>query len=151
LACSFFLNEIIIFAEAGAILSLYNPLECLLFYLSRCSPCETESREINWRCRVLSLAVNSAGYLSQRTRLFPLFHGMEAGSGSLPASPADSGVSDVESSTSSGGNEDANLLLKARLNPNSSLQPSLASHHSHLSSGELDLYIFCPLSFTRLT
>ncbi|XP_029037258.1 ecdysone-induced protein 74EF isoform X2 [Osmia bicornis bicornis] len=56
------------------------------------------------------------------------------GSGSLPASPADSGVSDVESSTSSGGNEDANLLLKARLNPNSSLQPSLASHHSHLSS-----------------
>ncbi|KAI4474310.1 hypothetical protein M0804_014918 [Polistes exclamans] len=57
-----------------------------------------------------------------------------AGSGSLPASPADSGVSDVESSTSSGGNEDANLLLKARLNPNSSLQPSLASHHSHLSS-----------------
>ncbi|XP_050446534.1 ecdysone-induced protein 74EF isoform X1 [Cataglyphis hispanica] len=56
------------------------------------------------------------------------------GSGSLPASPADSGVSDVESSTSSGGNEDANLLLKARLNPNSSLQPGLASHHSHLSS-----------------
>ncbi|XP_015429324.1 PREDICTED: ecdysone-induced protein 74EF isoform A isoform X2 [Dufourea novaeangliae] len=56
------------------------------------------------------------------------------GSGSLPASPADSGVSDVESSTSSGGNEDANLLLKARLNPNTSLQPSLASHHSHLSS-----------------
>ncbi|KAI4503054.1 hypothetical protein M0802_002098 [Mischocyttarus mexicanus] len=56
------------------------------------------------------------------------------GSGSLPASPADSGVSDVESSTSSGGNEDANLLLKARLNPNSSLQPSLTSHHSHLSS-----------------
>lgn len=65
----------------------------------------------------------------------------EAGSGSLPASPADSGVSDVESSTSSGGNEDANLLLKARLNPNSSLQPGLASHHSHLSSGELDLYL----------
>lgn len=62
-----------------------------------------------------------------------------AGSGSLPASPADSGVSDVESSTSSGGNEDANLLLKARLNPNSSLQPSLASHHSHLSSGKLIL------------
>ncbi|XP_018048959.1 PREDICTED: ecdysone-induced protein 74EF isoform X1 [Atta colombica] len=60
-----------------------------------------------------------------------------AGSGSLPASPADSGVSDVESSTSSGGNEDANLLLKARLNPNSSLQPSLASHHSHLSSAAL--------------
>ncbi|XP_034182304.1 ecdysone-induced protein E74 isoform X1 [Osmia lignaria lignaria] len=59
------------------------------------------------------------------------------GSGSLPASPADSGVSDVESSTSSGGNEDANLLLKARLNPNSSLQPSLASHHSHLSSAAL--------------
>ncbi|KAL2737554.1 ecdysone-induced protein 74EF-like isoform X1, partial [Vespula maculifrons] len=58
-------------------------------------------------------------------------------SGSLPASPADSGVSDVESSTSSGGNEDANLLLKARLNPNSSLQPSLASHHSHLSSAAL--------------
>ncbi|XP_076228150.1 ecdysone-induced protein E74 isoform X2 [Nomia melanderi] len=56
------------------------------------------------------------------------------GSGSLPASPADSGVSDVESSTSSGANEDANLLLKARLNPNTSLQPSLASHHSHLSS-----------------
>ncbi|XP_026671950.1 ecdysone-induced protein 74EF isoform X2 [Ceratina calcarata] len=56
------------------------------------------------------------------------------GSGSLPASPADSGVSDVESSTSSGGNEDANLLLKARLNPGSSLQPSLATHHSHLSS-----------------
>ncbi|XP_015126943.1 ecdysone-induced protein 74EF isoform X2 [Diachasma alloeum] len=56
------------------------------------------------------------------------------GSGSLPASPADSGVSDVESSTSSGGNEDANLLLKARLNPNSSLQPNLASHHSHLPS-----------------
>ncbi|XP_043274657.1 ecdysone-induced protein 74EF isoform X2 [Venturia canescens] len=56
------------------------------------------------------------------------------GSGSLPASPADSGVSDVESSTSSGGNEDANLLLKARLNPNSSIQPNLASHHSHLSS-----------------
>ncbi|XP_070159324.1 ecdysone-induced protein E74 isoform X3 [Polyergus mexicanus] len=59
------------------------------------------------------------------------------GSGSLPASPADSGVSDVESSTSSGGNEDANLLLKARLNPNSSLQPGLASHHSHLSSAAL--------------
>ncbi|XP_015429323.1 PREDICTED: ecdysone-induced protein 74EF isoform A isoform X1 [Dufourea novaeangliae] len=59
------------------------------------------------------------------------------GSGSLPASPADSGVSDVESSTSSGGNEDANLLLKARLNPNTSLQPSLASHHSHLSSAAL--------------
>ncbi|XP_066595189.1 ecdysone-induced protein 74EF-like isoform X6 [Prorops nasuta] len=56
------------------------------------------------------------------------------GSGSLPASPADSGVSDVESSTSSGGNEDANLLLKARLNPNSSLQQSLPTHHSHLSS-----------------
>ncbi|XP_033321596.1 ecdysone-induced protein E74 isoform X2 [Megalopta genalis] len=56
------------------------------------------------------------------------------GSGSLPASPADSGVSDVESSTSSGANEDANLLLKTRLNPNTSLQPSLASHHSHLSS-----------------
>ncbi|XP_008212588.1 ecdysone-induced protein 74EF isoform X2 [Nasonia vitripennis] len=57
------------------------------------------------------------------------------GSGSLPASPADSGVSDVESSTSSGGNEDANLLLKARLNPNSSLQSSLAaSHHSHLTA-----------------
>lgn len=62
---------------------------------------------------------------------------MLIGSGSLPASPADSGVSDVESSTSSGGNEDANLLLKARLNPNSSLQPSLPStHHSHLSAGE---------------
>ncbi|XP_076228151.1 ecdysone-induced protein E74 isoform X3 [Nomia melanderi] len=59
------------------------------------------------------------------------------GSGSLPASPADSGVSDVESSTSSGANEDANLLLKARLNPNTSLQPSLASHHSHLSSAAL--------------
>ncbi|XP_033226898.1 ecdysone-induced protein 74EF isoform X5 [Belonocnema kinseyi] len=60
------------------------------------------------------------------------------GSGSLPASPADSGVSDVESSTSSGGNEDANLLLKARLNPNSSLQPSLASsHHSHLTAAAL--------------
>ncbi|XP_024945869.1 ecdysone-induced protein 74EF isoform X2 [Cephus cinctus] len=56
------------------------------------------------------------------------------GGGSLPASPADSGVSDVESSTSSGANEDANLLLKARLNPNSSLQPSLASHHSHLTT-----------------
>ncbi|XP_033321597.1 ecdysone-induced protein E74 isoform X3 [Megalopta genalis] len=59
------------------------------------------------------------------------------GSGSLPASPADSGVSDVESSTSSGANEDANLLLKTRLNPNTSLQPSLASHHSHLSSAAL--------------
>ncbi|XP_051167049.1 ecdysone-induced protein 74EF isoform X1 [Leptopilina boulardi] len=60
------------------------------------------------------------------------------GSGSLPASPADSGVSDVESSTSSGGNEDANLLLKARLNPNSSLQPSIASsHHSHLTAAAL--------------
>ncbi|XP_057326978.1 ecdysone-induced protein 74EF isoform X3 [Microplitis mediator] len=59
------------------------------------------------------------------------------GSGSLPASPADSGVSDVESSTSSGGNEDANLLLKARLNPNSSLQPNLGSHHSHLPSAAI--------------
>ncbi|KAK0179742.1 hypothetical protein PV327_005464 [Microctonus hyperodae] len=59
---------------------------------------------------------------------------VDVGSGSLPASPADSGVSDVESSTSSGGNDDANLLLKARLNPNSSLQPSLSSHHSHLPS-----------------
>ncbi|CAB0044708.1 unnamed protein product [Trichogramma brassicae] len=57
-----------------------------------------------------------------------------SGNGSLPASPADSGVSDVESSTSSGANEDTNLLLKARLNPNS-LQPSLASsHHSHLTA-----------------
>ncbi|KYN03859.1 hypothetical protein ALC62_05287 [Cyphomyrmex costatus] len=67
----------------------------------------------------------------------PFVSWLGAGSGSLPASPADSGVSDVESSTSSGGNEDANLLLKARLNPNSSLQPSLASHHSHLSSAAL--------------
>lgn len=58
------------------------------------------------------------------------------GGGSLPASPADSGVSDVESSTSSGGNEDANLLLKARLNPVSALQSSLASHHSHLTTGK---------------
>ncbi|XP_058795868.1 ecdysone-induced protein 74EF-like isoform X2 [Phymastichus coffea] len=59
------------------------------------------------------------------------------GSGSLPASPADSGVSDVESSTSSGANEDAaNLLLKARLNPNSVLQSNLsASHHSHITAG----------------
>ncbi|XP_012268387.2 ecdysone-induced protein 74EF-like [Athalia rosae] len=56
------------------------------------------------------------------------------GGGSLPASPADSGVSDVESSTSSGGNDDANLLLKARLNPNSALQSTLASHHSHLTT-----------------
>ncbi|XP_058795870.1 ecdysone-induced protein 74EF-like isoform X4 [Phymastichus coffea] len=58
------------------------------------------------------------------------------GSGSLPASPADSGVSDVESSTSSGANEDAaNLLLKARLNPNSVLQSNLsASHHSHITA-----------------
>ncbi|XP_046420200.1 ecdysone-induced protein 74EF isoform X1 [Neodiprion fabricii] len=56
------------------------------------------------------------------------------GGGSLPASPADSGVSDVESSTSSGGNEDANMLLKARLNPNSALQSTLASHHSHLTT-----------------
>ncbi|EZA49650.1 hypothetical protein X777_12195 [Ooceraea biroi] len=75
-------------------------------------------------------ADTSSPFVSWRRRL-------EAGSGSLPASPADSGVSDVESSTSSGGNEDANLLLKARLNPNSSLQPGLASHHSHLSSAAL--------------
>ncbi|XP_012275431.1 ecdysone-induced protein 74EF isoform X2 [Orussus abietinus] len=65
------------------------------------------------------------------------------GSGSLPASPADSGVSDVESSTSSGGNEDANLLLKARLNPNPSLQPSLATHHSHLPSAALGSRASC--------
>lgn len=76
-----------------------------------------------------------------------LFHRMETGSGSLPASPADSGVSDVESSTSSGGNEDANLLLKARLNPNSSLQPSLASHHSHLSSGKRTRISYVQLSY----
>lgn len=76
-----------------------------------------------------------------------LFHRMETGSGSLPASPADSGVSDVESSTSSGGNEDANLLLKARLNPNSSLQPSLASHHSHLSSGKRIRISYVQLSY----
>lgn len=32
-----FFDEIIIFTKADAILSPYNPLECLLFYLSRCS------------------------------------------------------------------------------------------------------------------
>ena len=81
-------------------------------------------------------------FVSNETRMHFCFIARGTGSGSLPASPADSGVSDVESSTSSGGNEDANLLLKARLNPNSSLQPSLASHHSHLSSGKRS----CPTS-----
>lgn len=36
-ACGVIFDEIIIFTKADAILSPYNPLECLLFYLSRCS------------------------------------------------------------------------------------------------------------------
>lgn len=85
----------------------------------------------------LALCISIRPFLGTVTKTgVSLLLNATTGSGSLPASPADSGVSDVESSTSSGGNEDANLLLKARLNPNTSLQPSLASHHSHLSSGK---------------
>lgn len=118
----------------------------LYFLLKSISLEEESNRNKLWeecfykRCKTLqkcAFRIPSFVHAIYQTKLVHFcFIAGKTGSGSLPASPADSGVSDVESSTSSGGNEDANLLLKARLNPNSSLQPSLASHHSHLSSGK---------------